>query len=177
MTRLLLVGFIAAILAACAFTSGTESGHASTAEAQPSSRQASLRGVWKVTEFSSRKIGGEWQPFPIHASLYIFTEQHYSYMVAPGIGPRRLHSGDPNRPSDAEKVAAYDSFVAASGTYVLSGSDLALTALLHKNPNEMVGEQLRYTIEISGNTLQMTIVDPPFSPGNERRTTLTRIGN
>ena len=139
MSRLLLAGFMAAILAACTFASGRDSGDAVTTKEEPSSGQASLRGVWKVTEFSSRELGGEWKTFPINASLYIFTEQHYSYMVAPGIGPRRPYSGDPNKPSDAEKVAAYDSFVAASGTYILSGSNLALTALLHKNPNEMVG--------------------------------------
>ena len=175
MLRLLTVGFMAAILAACTVTQGRDSGNAVTTEAKPSSGRASLRGAWTVTEVSSRKLGGEWKTLPINSSLYIFTEKHYSYMVAPGTGPRRLYSGDPNKPSDAEKVAAYDSFVAASVTYVLSGSNLALTALLHKNPNEMVGEPLMYIIEMSGNTLRMTIVNPPFSPGNERRTTLTRI--
>jgi len=175
MSRLLLAGFFAAILGACTFASGKDPGHAVTTEAKCSSPRANLRGVWKVTEFSSRKLGGEWKPFPINASLYIFTDRHYSYMIAPGSEPRRRYSGDPNKPSDAEKVAAYDSFVAASGTYELRGSELALTALLHKNPNEMLGERLMYTIEISGNTLRMTIVDPPFSPGNERRTTLARV--
>jgi hypothetical protein len=109
------------------------------------------------------------------AALYIFTDRHYSYMFAPGADPRRPFSGDPNRPSDAEKVRAYDSIVAASGTYILSGSTLTLTALLHKNPSEMVGESLVYTIEIEGDVLRMTIVNPPFSPGRERWTTLKRI--
>jgi hypothetical protein len=137
--------------------------------------QSSLRGVWKVTEFSSREIGGEWKSSPINNSLYIFTAKHYSYMFVPGAGPRRLHAGDPNKPTDAEKVAAYDSIVAASGTYTLAGSTLELKALLHKNPNEMLGESLKYSIEIDGDVIRMTIVNAPFAPGRERRTTLARV--
>ena len=108
-------------------------------------------------------------------SLYIFTDKHFSYMYTLGTGPRRLFSGDPNRPTDAEKVGAYNSFVAASGTYVLSGTRLTLTASLHKNPNEMAGDALTYAVEVDRNTLRLTIVDPPFAPGRERRTELTRV--
>ena len=150
-------------------------GGPAAAEAKPTSMPASLRGVWKVTELSSRPIGGEWATLPLNGSLYIFTEKHYSYMFAPGSAPRRRFAGDPNKPSDAEKVGAYDSFVAASGTYVLSGATLSLTALLHKNPNEMAGDPLTYTVELDGNILRMTIVNPPFSPGRERRTVLARV--
>ena len=90
-------------------------------------------------------------------------------------GPRGLFAGDPNQPSAAEKVAAYDSFVAGSGTYVLSESTLTLNAILHKNPNEMKGETLAYNFESDGSKLVLTIVNPPFAPGRERRTVLTRI--
>jgi hypothetical protein len=169
MRRTTAIALIAVILAACTFA---QHGIAQPPGANPAT---GLRGVWKVTELSSREPGGEWKSLPVNSSLYIFTEKHFSYMFAPGSGPRRLYSGGPNRPSDAEKVAAYDSFVAASGTYTLSGSNLALTALLHKNPHEMLGEPLTYTIEIDENTLRMTIVNPPFSPGRERRTTLARV--
>lgn len=136
---------------------------------------AGIRGVWKVTEQSSRAHGGEWTNITPHTSLYIFTEKHYSYMFTIGPGPRRHFAGDPNRPSEAEKVGAYDSFVAASGTYVLLGSTLTLNAALHKNPNEMGGEPLTYTVEVDGDTLRMTISNPPFSPGRERRTVLKRV--
>jgi hypothetical protein len=146
---------------------------ASSAKTQPGA--ASLRGVWKVTELSSRTPGQEWATLPLNGSLYIFTDRHYSYMFVPGAGPRDPFAGDPNRPTDAEKVRAYESIVAASGTYALSGSTLTLTALLHKNPSEMMGESLVYTVAIEGDVLRMTIVNAPFSPGRERRTTLTRI--
>ena len=135
-----------------------------------------LQGVWKVIEVSSRVPGLDWTvATPPYLSIYIFTPKHYSYMFTPGAGPRRLFAGDPNQPSDAEKVAAYDSIVAGSGTYILEGTTLTMTAILHKNPNEMTGEPLRYSVEIDSHRLRMTIANPPFAPGRERRTLLTRI--
>jgi len=86
-----------------------------------------------------------------------------------------LFAGDPHRPTDAEKAAAYSSFIAASGTYVLAGSALTLNAIMTKNPNEMTGVPLNYTVEIGAATLRITITNPPFAPGQERRTVLTRI--
>ena len=135
-----------------------------------------LEGVWKVLEVSSRVHGADWTvATPPYLSVYIFTPTHYSYMFAPGAGPRRLFAGDPNRPSEAEKVAAYDSIVASSGTYILTGTTLIMTASLHKNPNEMTGESLTYSVEFESNRLRMTVANPPFAPGRERRTLLTRI--
>ena len=138
--------------------------------------QSPLEGVWKVLEVSSWVPGADWTvATPPYLSVYIFTPKHYSYMFAPGVGPRRLFAGDPNRPSDAEKIAAYDSIVASSGTYILEGTTLIMSALLHKNPNEMTGEPLRYSVELESNRLRMTVANPPFAPGRERRTLLTRI--
>lgn len=135
-----------------------------------------VRGVWKITELASRAPGAEWEVRTTpYLSQYIFTEKHYSYMYVPGAGPRKAIAGDPNRPSDTEKVEAYNSFVAASGTYELSGRILTLVALVHKNPNEMDGKPLTYTAELDGNTLRMTIANPPFLPGREWRTVLTRV--
>ena len=136
----------------------------------------SLRGVWEVSEQSIRSVGGAWSIGTVpYLSLYIFTEKHYSYMFAPGSGPRRLFTGDSNKPTEAEKVAAYDSFVAGSGTYELSGSGLTLKAILHKNPNEMKGEPLAYNVGFDGSKLVLTILKPPFAPDQERRTVLTRL--
>src|SRR5262245_49012057 len=102
-----------------------------------------ILGVWKVTELASRIPGAEWEirgtPY---LSQYVFTEKHYSYMYVPGPGPRKRFAGDPNNPTDAEKVEAYNSLVAATGAYSLSGQTLTLTALVHKNPNEMDGVPL-----------------------------------
>jgi hypothetical protein len=173
MLRCLSVGLAAFLVGALA--PHTRPAKAATPDEPPTSVRANLRGVWRVTELSSRAPGEAWVSVTPNVSLYIFTERHYSYMFATGAGARRLFAGDPNKPTDADKVGAYDSFVAASGTYVLSGHTLTLSAILHKNPNEMAGESLTYTVDREPNTLRMTIVNPPFAPGRERRTVLARV--
>jgi hypothetical protein len=44
-----------------------------------------------------------------------------------------------------------------------------------KNPNETVGKPLIYTVQLKGDVLQMTITNPPFAPGQERRVVLTKL--
>lgn len=172
---------VAVVLAIAAFAAG-----ASAQDKRPATpvatdtttapARANVRGVWKVTELASRAPGAEWEVrVPPYLSQYIFTEKHYSYMYVPGAGPRKRIGGDPNKPTDAEKVEAYNSLIAATGTYELSGRILTLVALVHKNPNEMDGTPLTYTAELDGNTLRMTIANPPFLPGRESRTVLTRV--
>jgi hypothetical protein len=146
------------------------------AEGARASVRADVRGVWKVTEVASRAPGAEWEVRSTpHLSQFIFTDSHYSYMYVPGAGPRKRFSGDPNRPTDAEKVEAYNSLVAATGTYSLSGHALTMNALVHKNPNEMAGTLLTYTVTVDGSTIRMVTANPPFLPGNEWRMVLTRV--
>lgn len=164
MWRALATFLIAVVVGACASTSKTRSA------------PETIVGVWNVAELAARAPGGAWESRGAPSrSQYIFTSRHYSYLYVRGSAPRKTFNGNPNNPTDAEKVAAYDSIVAASGSYTLSGHSLTLTALLHKNPNEMTGEPLHYTIELDGDTLTMIVVDPPFLPGREWRTMLTRV--
>src|SRR5918993_2496960 len=175
MRRVLLVSTVLLIAGLVADVTSTEQRPKAPVTDGTVSRSA-LEGVWRILEQSSRAPGADWiVPTPPYVSVYIFTPTYYSYMFAPGAGPRRLFAGGPNQPSEAEKIAAYDSIVAGSGTYILEGTALTMTAILHKNPNEMTGEPLRYSVEIAGNRLRMTIANPPFAPGRERRTLLTRI--
>lgn len=151
-----------------------------TTKAAPETKQtrlsAGISGVWKIKELASRAAGADWEVRATpYLSQYIFTEKHYSYMYVLGPEPRKKFSGDPNRPTDAEKAEAYSSLVAATGAYSLSGRTLTLNALVHKNPNEMSGVTLTYAVEVDGNTLRMVIANPPFLPGREWRTVLTRV--
>jgi hypothetical protein len=166
---------LAVALATAGFAQETSVAGRATPPAKPASVQADIRGVWRISELAWRTPGAEWEIRTPYLSQYIFTGKHYSYMYASGAGPRKLFAGDPNRPTDAEKVEAYNSFVAASGTYTLAGQTLTLRARVHKNPNEMTGHPLTYTIAFDGDALRMVIANPPFLPGRESRTVLTRI--
>jgi hypothetical protein len=135
-----------------------------------------IQGVWKIAEIASRVAGAKWEVRPTpYRSQYVFTAKHYSYMYIHGPGPRKTFAGDPNRPTEAERVEAYNSLVAATGTYSISGSTLTLNAVVHKNPNEMIGEALTYSIETDGTTMRLVVANPPFLPGAEWRTVLTRV--
>jgi len=162
---------VAALVASATVAGGGQPTKRADLGRQTASASSGLKGAWKTVEQSGRSPNGDWAVGATpYLSLYIFTDKHYSYMFAPGVAPRGLFAGDPNQPTDAEKVAAYNSFVAGSGTYTLT-----LNAVLHKNPNEMNGHPLKYEIEILGSTLRMTITNPPFAPGLERRTVLVRV--
>jgi hypothetical protein len=139
------------------------------------STSSGIVGVWKVTQLLSRVPGENWTTVSPQQSLYIFTKHHYSYMYTLGKGPRPLFAGDPNKPTDAGMVTAYRTFVAATGTYVLSGPTLTFNSTIMKNPNETVGKPFIYTVQLNGDVLQMTITNPPFAPGQERRVVLTRV--
>lgn len=161
--------------AACSKPHAAMPGSARTASFHAMAAAGSLEGVWTVVEQASRTPGGDWVSSGTpYRSLYVFTPTHYSYMFTRP-EPRPPFAGDPNRPSDAEKVRAYDSFVGAAGTYALDGTTLTLVALVHKNPSEMTGEALRYAAEIGRDTVRLTITNPPFQPGRERRTVLARL--
>ena len=159
-----------------AFAQGNRPAKPVAPEATPASVRTDVRGVWKVTEVASRAPGAEWEVRATpYLSQFIFTNKHYSYMYVPGVGPRKRFAGDPNKPTDAEKVEAYNSLVAATGTYSLAGPTLTMNALVHKNPNEMAGTVLTYTVTADASTLRMVIANPPFLPGNEWRMVLTRV--
>jgi hypothetical protein len=162
--------------AAGAFAQGSRPAKPVVPEATRASVRADVRGVWKVTEVASRAPRAEWEVRPTpYLSQFIFTDKHYSYMYVPGVGPRKRFAGDPNKPTDAEKVEAYNSLVAATGTYSLSGSTLTMNAIVHKNPNEMAGTVLTSTVTIEGSTIRMVTANPPFLPGSEWRMVLTRV--
>lgn len=134
----------------------------------------SIAGVWQVTELLSKVPGADWTNVSPQESLYIFTKNHYSYLYTLGKGPRPHFAGDPNKPTDAEVVTAYRTFVASTGTYILSGPKLTFNSTITKNPNE-TGKPLTYTVQLLGDELRMTITNPPFAPGTERQTVLKRV--
>jgi hypothetical protein len=167
--------FFALLLLISCFSAGRSSKKAAQSDAINNDKTP-ITGVWKAEQFALRYPDSAWTVIKQqNESLYVFANKFYSYSYVRGSQPRSLFAGDPNKPSDAEKVGAYDSFVANAGTYVLNDSTLTLTAKITKNPNEMVGRSLTYTIRMEDNKLEMTITDPPFFPGRQWKTSLIRI--
>ena len=167
----------AAAVLACA---ASNSVHQPVAASMPSTRSTAqaapgVQGAWRVIETAARVPGEAWimRPGP-QAGLYVFATQYYSYFYVPGVQPRPRFA-NPNGPTETEKAAAYDSFIAGAGTYTFDGRVLALKADLRKNPNEMTGDVWRFQTEAQGDTMRLVFTNPPFLPGREWRTTLVRI--
>ena len=147
---------------------------------QPATEEAGpLEGAWKYVEFSTTSPDTTSTITSPQPSLYIFLKQHYSIMFVPGSEPRQLFSGDEPtlgsaEPTDAEKLASWDSFIANSGTYELTDSTLTTRPMVAKNPNFMSGGSLTYTYQIEGDTLRLTL-RAPWAPDTEIRYTLVRL--
>ena len=116
--------------------------------AQAGTGKSPLVGAWKVVE---TEVGPVSQP-----NLYIFTARHFSRMNTIGDKPRaKFKEYDPAKTTPQEKIAAYDSFAANTGTYEISGNTIVFKVLLAKNPNR---PDDKFQFKVEGNTL--TITDP-----------------
>jgi hypothetical protein len=110
----------------------------------------SLEGVWQVTEetFQGPNTSNNETPQP---SLLIFTKKHYSFIRVVGSKPRALFQA--LIPTNEEKMRAFDSFTASSGTYELNGTILIMRPVVAKYPNFMSGGWEKYEVRIEGTDL------------------------
>ena len=98
-------------------------------------QQSSIVGGWILTSWET--ADGEVNSEP-QRGLFMFTASgQYSIMYVLGDQPRAEYSGDTQ--TDAEKVAAYDSFIANSGRYSVDGNQITYEAAMAKDPNYMAG--------------------------------------
>ena len=126
-------------------------------------RSAPLQGAWKIVRASLTT--GEQPSFRNYTQpgLVLFTARYYSLMYVEGNASRKMFL-DPARPTDAEKVEAFDTFVGHSGTYALEDSIVAMHVEIAKLPNLMGPERrssfARFAYQISGDTLRLTRRSP-----------------
>ena len=119
-----------------------------------SAQDVDVQGAWLVsgmTDSTGAEIGN--QP-----GLYIFTGTHYSIMFVPGTEPRAQYDGDVG-PTDADRLAAYQSIIANSGRYQVSGDQLSYQAYVAKDPNYMGGfpdNSVVVKVHRAGDTLHIT---------------------
>ena len=122
-------------------------------------QSAPLHGAWRIVRTSL--AAGEQPNFRTYTQpgLLLFTARHYSLMYVEGNESRKMFS-DPARPTVAEKVDAFDTFVGHSGTYSLEGSIVVMDVEIAKLPNltspELRSTFARFEYQIAGDTLQLT---------------------
>ena len=148
---------------------------ASESGGREASGPAELTGAWRLVETAVREPGKEWNERPApQGGLFVFSKRHYSYFYVRGAGPRPLFA-DANRPTEAERAATFDTFIAGAGSYTFDGRTALLKADYRKNPNEATGAVWRWETERAGDTLRMVFPNPPFLPGVDWRITLVRL--
>lgn len=136
---------------------------------------AELTGAWRLVATAVREPGKPWSERPApQGGLFVFSKRHYSYFYVRGAAPRPLFA-DANRPTEAERAATFDTFIAGAGSYTFDGRTTLLKADYRKNPNEATGAIWRWETERAGDTLRMVFPNPPFLPGVDWRITLVRL--
>ena len=124
---------------------------------------AALMGAWRIVRTS---LTANDQPSLVdygQPGLLLFTAGHYSLMYVEGNKTRQMFR-DPARPTEAEKLEAFDSFAGHSGTYAVADSMIAMQIEISKSPN-LMGTELRNTFarfayQIAGDTLRLTRRNP-----------------
>jgi hypothetical protein len=112
-----------------------------------------LEGAWSVV--SIRVTGPDSAAnTAVQPSVFLFGDKYYSMMRVTGNQPRTLAAKD--SATDAEKLAAYDSFVANTGTYEVADSTLTTHPVVARSPNFMSGGSDRYHFRVSGDTLWLS---------------------
>jgi hypothetical protein len=110
----------------------------------------SLEGVWKVVEESFEGPNTS-NTEHLQPGVLIFTKSHYSFIRVVGSKPRELFQT--LIPTSDEKIRAFDSFTASSGTYELNGTVVIMRPIVAKHPNFMAGGWEKYEIRLEGDDL------------------------
>ena len=112
-----------------------------------------LEGAWSVATITV--IGpNSAASTTVQPSLFLFREKHYSMMRVTGNQPRTLAATDSAK--DAEVIAAYNSFVANTGTYEVADSTITIHPIVARSPNYMAGGYDKYHFRVSGDTLWLS---------------------
>ena len=129
-----------------------------------------LAGAWRITEASVTSPDTSYTDTDPQPGLYLFLDRHYSTLLVPG--PERASFTDET--TDAEMLAAYENFIANTGTYTVSDSTLTLQHIVTKFPNVM-SDTLTYTYQVEGNTLRLTLSGVAWAEEGEIQYTLARV--
>jgi len=137
-------------------------------------RVAQLSGVWRAVVVATTGRDRSSTNAAPPPSLFILTRTHYSQMYESGDTARADFAAA--RPSDSEKIRAFDSFVANAGTYRVVGNIMVLQPTVAKRPRPASGYwTIPHEFTIRGDTLFTIDRGPSGSGPLEFRVTWIRI--
>lgn len=113
-----------------------------------------VMGAWLLTGMTDAEGVDQMR----HPGLWIYTSTHYSTMFVFG-DEKRADVADLENITDADKLAAYDSFIANSGRYEIEGDQISTYAYVAKFPNYMhdfPDNAASYSFAIEGDVMTLT---------------------
>ncbi|MCF7823358.1 MAG: lipocalin-like domain-containing protein [Candidatus Marinimicrobia bacterium] len=119
--------------------------------------EASLIGAWKLLTVVYISGSDVTTIDPALPGLFIFSENHYSMTWMP-LRKMQEDYADLWHPTDAEKVASYNSIVTNAGRYEYSDSKLTTFVEVAKTP-AFVGGKAVYKCEVSDDMMRLEIID------------------
>ena len=133
-----------------------------------------LTGTWSLTEVKTTGPNG--RTISNATGLLIFTGNHYSRMYIASDQPRKAIE-DQAKATAAELLASWGPFVAASGTYDISGNTLNFRPTIAKNPQVMEpGVVDAFSFKLEGKTLILSgVPNPNGTVRNPGAFTYTRV--
>ena len=140
----------------------------------------SIEGVWQITSVVTTGAGAVNIP-KAQPGLVTFAKSHYSWVSVDAVAPRPNFAAakDPNKLTDAEKVARFEQwnpFTGQAGTYQISGTTLTRRPTVAKNVAVMTTNPPAVAqFRIEGNTLTLVAKSPTGQPASETTMTLTRV--
>jgi Lipocalin-like domain len=118
---------------------------------QSSATRNPLVGAWRVTEIDDANRPPITNPQP---GLYIFTEQHYSFVRINGTGPLPDYPSN-DKATDADKVAVFNALYLNTGTYTVTANMLTTKAMVAKSAF-VIGAGNQYEFAVNGKALVLT---------------------
>jgi len=145
---------VATILAVLICVSCNQSPAPPEATAPP---ENALQGVWRMESIESTDEAGNATAFQAQPGQLIFTDSHYSMVYVPDESPR-VPSAKHWEPTDAERLAHYQSIIVNSGTYEMSGSRITVRPIIARAP-EFVGGHETLEFGLDGDLLTLRTVE------------------
>lgn len=116
-------------------------------------KRGPLEGAWQRVAETYLGPDTSWTIRGPQPSVYLFTKNYYSMMWVPGTKPRgRLTSG-----AAVERLWAFESFRANSGTYEVRDSVVTVHPVVARIPNLVDVPSLTYVYRTRGDSLWLTI--------------------
>lgn len=112
-----------------------------------------LEGAWQRVTETYLGPDTSWTIRGPQPSLYLFTKNYYSMMWVPGTKPRNRLTSD----APLERLSAFESFRANSGTYKVRDSAVTVHPVVARIPNLVDVPSLTYVYRTRGDSLWLTI--------------------